>query len=139
MSKIWQYFYLPTILFAFHARPVWACPPEEFAGQLRGSQHISLASSLPKLVVVEQQVQDIKIFVDSDFPFWVDGPGGRNGADFLFLETEDESSEIELCFYSIFAHSAEGSYQLQQIEITPSNPAVNEKLRALNSGGAAWV
>src|SRR5688572_4196128 len=124
MIKVWQYFCLPTLFFACHARLSWACPPEEFSGQLLGSQKVSVAPSVPKLVLVEQRARDIKVFVDSDSPFWVNGPGGRSGTDLLFLETEDSRSEIELCFYSVFAHSAEGSYQVQQIEVTPFNPAV---------------
>ncbi|MES2624672.1 MAG: CHAT domain-containing protein [Pseudomonadota bacterium] len=139
MTKVWRCFCLPTLFFTTHAQSIWACAPEEFPGQLLGNQVLTVSSSSPKLILVEQQVQDIKIFVNSAAPFWINGPGGKNGTDFLFLETGEASADIELCFYSTFAHSAQGTHRVQQVDIASPDPSTNELLRDLNTAGSAWV
>ncbi|MDT8399323.1 MAG: CHAT domain-containing tetratricopeptide repeat protein [Pseudomonadales bacterium] len=121
------------------AAPAAACLPEEFSGQFAGSHAVELTTAQPKLVLLKQQSRDLKILVNGATPFWLNGPGGRNGTDYVFLETAGESATVELCFYSLFDQSAEGTYRVNELTLSNPDAGLLALLRRFNEAGSTWI
>src|SRR5690606_28866181 len=103
---------------------------------LRGEERIEFTDDAPLLLRLQQWNEDLRIHVEGPSPRWVNGPGGRSGSDYLFLEAT-EGTSVALCLYSTYAHAAPGHYHLS---LSPVAPQAEESVhyRLLDQAGQLW-
>src|SRR5690606_31337181 len=93
----------------------FACPAEEFEGQYR-ERYLADVAGAPVLLELRQRSDDVKIHVGGTQGYWSNGPGGRNGVDYVFLDASQDG-DTELCFYSVFDYSTAGIVDVQATRI----------------------
>jgi CHAT domain-containing protein/tetratricopeptide (TPR) repeat protein len=115
------------------------CATDRDGYPLLGVHRAVVERGAPVLIHVRQNDVDVAILVRQESSATLhDGPGGRNGAEWIYLDP-DRKTSFELCVYSAYRQTGDRGHVISRIELAKASASRRHASRAMSQAGSLWA
>lgn len=116
-----------------------ACSENSYPDQFAGRFSVDVSARYPVLVSVHNFNTDLFLVSEHLDSVILNSPGGRNTADYLFVESVEGDEQVEICVFSKFRNAAQPQYFVQQFTLDAVDTEEVEILSLLNDAAKSWA